>query len=156
MKLAPDINPSSLILQPAETDGKTPYLNSKVETYKEFATSTMADIYGFDKLENAEHFSVNSLQTIILKSKGNGHFETQELENYAQIGPTLSLETYDVNNDGYMDIVGVGNVFDSEVETIRYDASKGYTLLGDKNGNYQFSIDYSYFNNGEAKTIKKT
>ncbi len=134
---------------------QTPYLNAKLKTYKEFANSSMEEIYGSDKLAKATHFKVNNLQSVILKNKGNGHFERQELVNYAQFGPTLGLEIHDVDQDGYMDIIGVGNVFDAEVETIRYDASKGYTLLGSKDGGYQYSADYSYFNNKEAKTIKK-
>jgi hypothetical protein len=43
--------------------------------------------------------------------------------------------------------VGVGNLYDTEVETIRYDASRGYVLLGDSMGRFRsisnsgFSID---------------
>ena len=54
-----------------------------------------------------------------------------------------------------MDIFGVGNVYDTEVETMRYDASKGYLLLGNDKGNYDFNTDTSYINNNEAKSIKK-
>ncbi len=57
--------------------------------------------------------------------------------------------------DGYPDIFGVGNVFDAEVETIRYDASKGYILLGNKKGTYTFNNDTSYSNDLEAKAIRK-
>ena len=91
----------------------------------------------------------------LLKNTGNGQFEIIELPNEAQFSPTLNIEVADVNNDGYLDIFGVGNINDSEVETIRYDASKGYVLLGNKTGSYQFLKDNSYFNNKEAKTIKK-
>ena len=40
-------------------------------------------------------------------------------------------------------------------ETIRYDASKGYVLLGDGKGNFTYLNDISYFNNAQAKAIKK-
>jgi len=46
-------------------------------------------------------------------------------------------------------------VFDAEVETIRYDASKNYVLLGNEKDDFQFINDTSYFNNNEAKAIKK-
>ena len=54
-----------------------------------------------------------------------------------------------------MDVFGVWNTFDTEVETIRYDASKGYLLLGGKGGVLDYSNDSSYFNDGEAKAINK-
>ncbi len=55
----------------------------------------------------------------------------------------------------YLDIFGVGNVNDAEVETIKYDASKGYVLLGSKTGQFNFSNNISYFSNRESKAIKK-
>ena len=134
---------------------QTPYLNDKVKTYKDFASSTLFEIYGSDKLANATHYEAHNFESIILKNIGNGEFKIQSLPNQAQFGPTLSIETHDINNDGYLDIFGVGNVYDTEVETIRYDASKGYLLLGNDNDSYDFNVDTSYINNNEAKTIKK-
>ena len=134
---------------------QTPFLDDKVKTFAEFASATMPQIYGLEKLDNASHFITHSFASVILKNKGNGQFEIIELPNEAQFSPTLNIEVADVNNDGYLDIFGVGNVNDSEVETIRYDASKGYVLLGNKTGSYQFLNDNSYFNNKEAKTIEK-
>ncbi len=134
---------------------QTPYLNDKLKTYKDFASSTLPEIYGEDKLEKATHFQVNNFKSIALKNKGDLSFEIVDLPIQAQFGPTLGLETHDFNNDGIADIFGVGNVFDAEVETVRYDSSKGYILLGDEMGNYNYYDDLSYFNNGEAKTIKK-
>jgi hypothetical protein len=134
---------------------QTPFLNQKVKTFKEFATSTMPQIYGSEKLEKASHFVTHSFATILLKNKGNGQFVIEELPSEAQFSPTLGLEVADINNDGFLDIFGVGNVYDSEVETIQYDASKGYLLLGNKEGNFTFSTDKSYYTNKETKEIKK-
>jgi hypothetical protein len=134
---------------------QTPFLNQKVKTFKEFATSTMPEIYGSDKLENAYHYVAHNFGSIILKNTGNGRFLVEKLSGEAQFSPTLSLEVADINNDGYLDIFGVGNVYDSEVETIKYDASKGYILLGSKEGKFKFLNDKSYFTNKETKVIKK-
>jgi hypothetical protein len=134
---------------------QTPFLANKLKTFKEFANATMPEIYGAEKLEKATHFIAHNFTSIILKNKGNNTFEVQELPKEAQFSPTLSLEVADINNDGYLDIFGVGNMYETEVETIRYDASKGYVLLGNQLGNYQFLNDTSYFNNKEAKAIKK-
>ena len=134
---------------------QTPFINNKLKTYKDFAASTLPDIYGFDKLEKAHHFQAQNFTSILLKNKGNGEFKIKNLPKQAQFSPTLSFETHDINNDGYLDVFGVGNVYDAEVETIRYDTSKGYILLGNKEETLEYSNDSSYFNDSEAKSIHK-
>ncbi len=134
---------------------QTPFINNTIKNYKQFASSTMFNIYGDDKLNKATHYQVNNFTSFVLINKGSGQFTIQKLPNHAQFSPTLSIENHDVNNDGYLDILGVGNVFESEVETIRYDSSKGYILLGNKEGTFKFSTDTSYLNDNEAKSIKK-
>lgn len=134
---------------------QTPFLKEKIKTFSEFANSTMPEIYGEKKLENATHYKAHSFSSFILRNLSNGNFKIEKLPNQAQFSPTLATEVADINNDGFLDVFGVGNVYDAEVETIRYDASKGYVLLGSKSGNFKFLNDNSYFNNKEAKSIQK-
>jgi hypothetical protein len=134
---------------------QTPFLNEKIKTFKDFASSTMPEIYGKENLENSTHYMAHRFASVVLINKGNGQFETKKLPIQAQFSPTLGLEVADINNDGYLDVFGVGNINDSEVETIKYDASKNYVLLGDKTGAFNFIADTSYYTNKEAKAIKK-
>jgi hypothetical protein len=134
---------------------QTPFLNQKIKTFKEFAAANMFEIYGSEKLENAHHFIAQNFSSFILKNNRGGMFEIKKLPNEAQFSPTLGASIIDINNDGYLDVFGIGNVYESEVETIRYDASKGYVLLGDQKGGFTFCNDSSYFNNMEAKAIEK-
>ena len=134
---------------------QTPFINEKMETFKEFAAANMAEIYGVEKLEKAHHFIAHNFASFILKNNGGGQFKIKKLPNEAQFSPTMDIEIADVNNDGFLDLFGVGNVYESEVETIRYDASKGAVLLGSKKGDFTFYNDASYFNNKEAKAIEK-
>lgn len=131
------------------------FINNKIKTFKSFASANIIEIYGEDRLKNATHLSVSNFESIILQNNRNGGFNIKTLPKHAQFSPTLGLETYDINNDGYLDIFGVGNVFEAEVETIRYDASKNYILLGNKNNKYTFLNDSSYFTDLESKAIKK-
>jgi len=134
---------------------QVPVLNEKVKSFKEFASLTLPDIYGEQALNNATHYTAHNFNSFILKFNKNKQFEIEQLPVQAQFSPTLSAVTFDFNNDGYLDIFGVGNVYEAEVETIRYDASKGYVLLGNKNGGFDFLNDTSYFNNNETKVISK-
>ncbi len=134
---------------------QTPYINNKLKSYKEFAVATMPEIYGQDKLKNATHYKASTFESLILINNGAGTFTKQNLPNRAQLGPTLGVESIDVNNDGFLDILGVGSIYEAEVETIRYDASKGYIVLGGNKGELKWYRDRSFFNEGEAKAIKQ-
>ncbi len=134
---------------------QNPLLGNNIKSYNQFANSTLIQIYGDESLEKATHYQATNFSSFILKNKDNGIFEIQNLPKQSQFSPTLGIVTDDINNDGYLDIFGVGNVYSSEVETIRYDASKNYVLLGNKNKSFEYINDASYFNTAEAKAIKK-
>jgi len=134
---------------------QTPFLKKKITTYKDFALSTLPEIYGEKELENAIHLKVSTFKSVIALGNGKGQFRVKNLPNPAQFGPLLNVVTHDFNNDGKLDIFGVGDAYDSEVETIRYDALKGVVLLN-KNTDFKLLLDdNSYFTNNEAKAIKK-
>ena len=44
---------------------------------------------------------------------------------------------YDVNGDGFLDLVMAGNIFDSEAETPRADGEYGTVALGDGSGDFR-------------------
>ena len=109
---------------------QNPFLLDKIGTYKEFASLGMEDIYGEEKLNDAFKLVAHNFESIYVENLGSGKFKTSTLSNEAQMGPTLSLISGDFNKDGNLDIMGIGNIYDAEVETIRYDSNFGYVLLG--------------------------
>ncbi|WP_299664935.1 VCBS repeat-containing protein [uncultured Polaribacter sp.] len=131
------------------------FISAKTKTYKEFANSTLIDIYGDKALEDSYHKEVHNFSSMLIKNKGNQAFTIQKLPNSAQLGPTQSFEITDVNNDGLLDVVGVGAIHESEVETIRYDANIGYILAGTKEGNLVPYKDLGFYNAKNAKKNKK-
>jgi hypothetical protein len=56
------------------------------------------------------------------------NYQTRRLSN------VNDTAIFDFNNDGNLDVLAVGNLFVSEIETPRNDASNGLLLLGDGNG----------------------
>src|SRR5690606_35641628 len=99
---------------------QTPFLNDKIKTYKEFATSTLSDIYGEEKLKEAYHLTAQIFKSVYIQNNGDGSFSVTDLPTTAQVGPTMSFELLDINSDGNFDILGVGAIYEAEVETIRY------------------------------------
>ena len=132
-----------------------PFISKKTPSYKQFANATLVDIYG-EKINNAYQREVNEFHSILLLNEGNGKFKKLELPIMAQSLPILDGDVFDFNKDGFEDLIIVGNIFNTEVETPRLDnpfalilisnKKDGYTVLGpDKTG---------LFIDGNAKSVK--
>ena len=109
---------------------QVPMLNTKFKSYGAYANASLPDIYGDKNLKEATHYIATEFSTLLLINNGSGDFEVRKLPVQAQFGPTTDVVVDDFNNDGIMDIFGVGSINEAEVETIRYDANKGYFLFG--------------------------
>ena len=133
---------------------QNPFLLEKIGSYKEFASLDMEHIYGEEKLSDAFQLTAHNFKSSYIENLGNGTFKMKPLLNEAQTGPTTSLISKDINNDGLLDIIGVGAIYDAEIETIRYDSNYGYVLLGDGKGNFSYSKEFYPFIDSDAKDIK--
>jgi len=134
---------------------QNPFLLEKIQTYKEFAHFDMNEIYGEEKLNDAYQLVAHTFETIYLENLGDGNFKSSILPNEAQMGPTLSIVSDDFNNDGFKDIMGIGAIYDAEVETIRYDSNYGYVLLGDGEGSFTYNKNYDPFIDRDSKDLKE-
>lgn len=125
---------------------QNPFVSENTPSYKLFAQSSLEEIYSEEKLDQATHLVAHTMSNMILYNNGSLNFSPSPIPSYGQLGPTLGFGVTDLNDDGYLDVVGVGGVLNTEVETIRYDANTGYILLGDSLGqlnNYVSNIEVS-------------
>lgn len=114
-----------------------PMILNKFETYDAFANASLGQIYGEEKLGQALHLQAKHMRSAVVINLGGGRWELRDLPGMAQAGPINGSAVLDVNGDGHMDIVAVGNSWGAEVETIRYDGSTGCVLLGDGKGHFK-------------------
>lgn len=112
-----------------------PFINDKFPTFAQFANADLFTIYGNENLENAYHLNVTEFASMVLINE-DGKFSFKPLPTIAQTSPINGTLLEDVNNDGHVDILAVGNMYGAEVETNRYDASIGHVLLGDGKMNF--------------------
>jgi hypothetical protein len=133
---------------------QNPFLLDKIKSYKEFSNLDMNGIYGTEELKEAFKLTSYDFESMYAENLGDGKFKLKKLPNEAQLGPTLSFVSRDFNNDGNIDIMGVGAIYDAEVETIRYDSNYGYVLLGDGKGGFTYSKEYAPFIDSDAKDMK--
>ena len=134
---------------------QNPFLLDKIQTYKEFASFDMNEIYGEQNLQDAFQLKSHIFESTYIENLGEDNFSLKHLPNEAQTGPTMSLISGDFNEDNKLDIMGIGAIYDAEVETIRYDSNYGYVLLGDNEGNFVYSKEYEPFIDSDSKDLEK-
>ncbi|MDQ3140741.1 MAG: VCBS repeat-containing protein [Bacteroidota bacterium] len=108
---------------------QVPFIAKKFATYTDFANASLADIYG-EGLNKALHYQVKMFESVVLKREGS-KFEIVLLPKLAQFSPIQAIVSDDFNADGKKDLLVGGNLFGSEIETTRADASVGQLFLGD-------------------------
>jgi len=113
-----------------------PFISEKFPMFSDFASSTLEDIYGAEKLQEALHYKATNFASMFMENKGNGSFEFRELPPEAQLSPINDMIVWDFDKDGNLDLVIGGNMFHSEVETPAYDAGKGLFLKGRGDGTF--------------------
>lgn len=131
-----------------------PFIAEKFPTFESFGNAKMEDVFG-SKLKNAESLKANTFSSIILKNN-NGKFEKIKLPITAQYSAVTGSAEGDFNADGINDLLIAGNMYHTEAETSKADASFGLCLIGDGNGNYEPMPlnDSGFYTPGDVKGLK--
>ncbi|RYZ45817.1 MAG: VCBS repeat-containing protein, partial [Sphingobacteriales bacterium] len=138
-----------------DVTSQLPALKKKYLSYSSFAAADMNSIFG-PELSNAYQLQVNYCSSIYLENR-MGQLIAHGLPYHAQFAPINGIVADDINHDGFLDILYVGNDFGTEVSTGRYDAMNGGLLLGDGKGNFTYSAiaESGFFVPGNAKGLVK-
>jgi hypothetical protein len=131
-----------------------PDLEKKFPTYEEYAHADIIDVYG-EALDEALNYEVTDFRSMVLYQDEVGKYSVQPLPFEAQRSPINASVIIDVNEDGKMDIVSVGNLYQSEIETGRADAGIGSVLInkGDRNFESIPTTKSGFFSNGDTKSM---
>ena len=134
-----------------------PTIKYKYENYDLFAEASLTDVYTEADLKNSMHYKAYSFASCYLENKGSGKFVLTALPDEVQISSINGMVPFDFNQDGNMDVVVAGNMYGSEVETTRNDASYGKLLLGDGKGSFSAATltQSGIFIKGDTKDLAK-
>ncbi len=116
-----------------------PTIKYKFKNYNDYADATIQDVYTKEDLAKATHLQAFTFESGVLDIDNEDMIAFPSL---AQISNINSIIPFDYNGDEYTDLLVTGNLFMTEVETPRNDASIGLVLLGQEGGSY-YSLDYS-------------
>ena len=131
-----------------------PGLKSKFKNYDQFSNATLVDVYGQTNLDNALHYQIQSFASVYLENK-NESFVVHELPIEAQVSSINQILVADYDSDGNLDALIAGNLYNSEVETPRNDASYGLFLKGTGTGKFIPVTNYNsgFFTSGDVKDM---
>ncbi|MBK9720456.1 MAG: VCBS repeat-containing protein [Saprospiraceae bacterium] len=109
---------------------QVPSIAKNFPSYNSYANASVNDIYG-EGLKTSLHYEAKLFESIILKNNGTS-FEIIPLPLEAQFSTIQGIAIEDFDQDGILDLVLGGNLFQAEIETTRADASIGLFLKGTK------------------------
>ncbi|MDQ6844809.1 MAG: FG-GAP-like repeat-containing protein, partial [Bacteroidota bacterium] len=132
-------------------------MRKKFPTYKAYGMATEKDIWSDNDLKDALVMKATDMHTCYIENKGNGNFSIKPMPVEAQEAPVYGMLAEDINSDGNLDVLMVGNDYGMDPYSGRHDAFTGLVLKGDGKGNFS-SLPLSesgFFVNGDAKGLAK-
>lgn len=134
-----------------------PRMKQRFSDYESYATSTVTDIFSPKQLEEAKTLQATRFESSYLENLGDGRFRIRALPGRAQLGPLYGLLAQDVTDDGYLDVLAVGNSYAPDVITGRHDALIGVLLRGDGTGHFEAVShqESGFFVDGDAKGLAR-
>ena len=130
-------------------------MRGRFRTYGDYAEATFRESFLKEELEDAYVVKSENFTSSSLENLGNGKFKLSALPKMVQTAPMYGTLVGDYNNDGYLDVLAVGNFYSGEVFSGQYDASIGWFLAGDGKGNFT-SIEpreSGFLVEGDAKAL---
>lgn len=150
------INGQEYLTHPRETltDQIVSYRRMLVR-YAVYGKSTRKDLVPDDQLEDAIVYHATDLASSYIKNIGQGEFEIQPLPVEAQVTSLSGLQIADINFDGNLDIVAVGNSYSMDPLAGYMDAGIGTVLLGNGTGTFKSLnvLQSGFFVNTDAKSM---
>ncbi|GAB2523472.1 CRTAC1 family protein [Spirosoma aerophilum] len=123
--------------------------------YAPFGEATISQILTDEERAQALKLTANYMMSSYIENKGNGKFAVRPLPVMAQTAPLFGMLAQDVDGDGNLDAVLVGNEHGSDLVAGRMDAFNGLVLKGDGKGNFKpLPLAQSgFFAPGNAKAL---
>ncbi|PSR54946.1 RNA-binding protein [Adhaeribacter arboris] len=136
-----------------DLNAQMPRTRSIFARYGKYAMATIDEIIPAQEREGATIMQATHFASSYLENLGQGKFKISELPQAAQFAPVYGMVAEDVNQDGNLDLLLVGNDYSTEVFTGNYDALIGLYLQGNGKGKFKpMTVSESgFFVNGDAK-----
>jgi hypothetical protein len=124
-------------------------------TFKSYGYATMQDIWSEGDLSDALVLKATDMNSSYIKNDGKSSFTITPLPIQAQIAPVYGMLAKDIDGDGNLDVMMVGNDYSMDPYSGRHDAFDGLCLKGDGKGNFSGMklTKTGFFVKGDAKGL---
>lgn len=103
-------------------------IRKRFNTYGALGEATVQDIFPAEDLKDAQIMRADWMFSSYVENLGGGRFKISALPVEAQIAPVQGILPYDVDRDGLLDLLLVGNDYGMELLQGRADAFCGLVL----------------------------
>jgi enediyne biosynthesis protein E4 len=122
------------------------HMKKRFLKYETYSHASIDDLFTEEEMQGAQILNATWMQSSYIENLGPGpdgsvRFRMSPLPVEAQFAPIHGMNPMDVDQDGLMDIVLVGNDYQCELFMGRYDALNGLVLKGDGHGNFK-AVNY--------------
>ena len=125
-------------VHPRETlTGQIVGFKKKLRSYAIYGKTPIKDLLTAQMLTDAQTIRATEFRSGVLENLGNGKFAFRPLPKEAQFAPVYGTLLRDINGDGNLDLITIGNDYSTETLTGHYDAGTGNSFLGDGKGNFR-------------------
>ncbi len=132
-----------------------PHLNKKYLSYSRFAKASLSELLSKEKLTLSDLKEVTELASCYFENKGGNDFVKRQLPASAQFSSVHDILIDDLNNDGFPDLLLVGNQYEISTQLGRLDASHGLILLNDQRGFFDEATKQQFDVSGPARSVEK-
>lgn len=130
-------------------------IRKRFNSYGEFGEATLPEMFPDGLLDDATVLTLNYMKTSWIENLGDGTFKMHALPVAAQIAPVYGILPQDLDGDGNMDILLIGNDFGMEVQQGPADAMNGLALKNKGDGSFAPVPlnDSHFFVPGDGKSL---
>ncbi|HFA48499.1 MAG TPA: hypothetical protein ENJ95_05700 [Bacteroidetes bacterium] len=128
----------------------------KFNRYRTYSKATFNEVIPVEQQEKALKLKAGMLSNSVFWGSAGGRFTRADLPPMAQVAPIMDMALRDVNGDGLLDVIAVGNDYGLEVESGRMDAGDGWVILGEKNKNLIVvpNAKTGFWSSGNARSVE--
>jgi enediyne biosynthesis protein E4 len=119
-----------------EVQDQLPFIKKNNLRHSEYAIKSIQDLFPKEMLNTSLVKSFNYSPSAVALNEGNGQFTLKAFPVMAQLSCINAILPFDVNDDGFIDLITGGNQFGFLPQFEKLDGSFGDVLINDGKGNF--------------------
>ena len=115
-----------------------PDLKKKLLYYEDYANQSIKDIFNETQISSSQVLEIKETRSLLFMSDSPLSYSKKLLPEEIQYSSVHAINIFDINQDGFNDLILGGNQYLVKPQYGAFDASKGWILYGDDNSKTKF------------------